>query len=202
MEDSNKPKDKHHDGMHGHRGRGPSSFHMHDPVIIMRELGIRPGDVFLDLGCGAGDYSLRAAAVAGKSGFIYALDKSPACIDSVRKRAAEDGFENIKGIVCDITGPLPIVDACVDISLIATVLHTIDYPRSGAVLFSEIRRVLKPSGRLITIDCKKEEMPFGPPMHMRISPGEIGETAQQCGFRMKSYLDLGYNYMLNFTMDS
>jgi ubiquinone/menaquinone biosynthesis C-methylase UbiE len=174
---------------------------MHDPATMMRELDIRPGDVFLDLGCGAGDYSLRAADATGKNGFIYALDKSRDSIDALRERAAEDGYTNITGIVCDITRPLPIEVGCVDISLIATVLHAIDFPRSGAGLFTEIHRVLKPAGRFITIDCKKEEMPFGPPLHMRISSEEIVETAKQCGFRMKNCLDLGYNYMLSFTMD-
>jgi len=42
------------------RIRGPSSFHMHDPEIVFDDLALKPGDVFLDLGCGP-----RSATSAG-----------------------------------------------------------------------------------------------------------------------------------------
>ncbi len=35
------------------------------------------------------------------------------------------------------------------------------------------REVLKPDGRLVIIECKKEDLPFCPPMHLRHSPEEF-----------------------------
>jgi hypothetical protein len=51
---------------------------------------------------------------------------------------------------------------------------------------------------LAIIECKKEEMAFGPPLNMRISPKELEEGISVYGFQKTNYLDLGYNYMLLF----
>jgi ubiquinone/menaquinone biosynthesis C-methylase UbiE len=183
---------------HGCGARGPSSFHMQDPELVFKGLNLSEGETFLDLGCGAGDYALRASKEVGCSGAVFALDRLSGIIENLESRAREARIENLTGIVCDITGPLPLDEESVDAVLVATVLHTLDFSSRGIPLFREIRRVAKKGGRLITIDCKKEESSFGPPMHMRLSPEEINGAAGQCGFRIKSVADLGFNYMLIF----
>lgn len=45
----------------GGHGRGPSSFRMHDPRKVFNALALERGDVFLDLGCGPGEYAMEAA---------------------------------------------------------------------------------------------------------------------------------------------
>lgn len=63
----------------------------------------------------------------------------------------------------------------------------------------EMRRVLKPGGRLAVIDCHKQSLPFGPPVHIRLSSEEVKEMMERCDFRFSSEVDLGYNYMVQFT---
>ncbi|NLE05482.1 MAG: class I SAM-dependent methyltransferase, partial [Crenarchaeota archaeon] len=58
------------------RGRGPSSFWMHDSKTVFDEINLKPGETFLDLGCGNGDYSIYASKIVETSGTIYAIDKN------------------------------------------------------------------------------------------------------------------------------
>lgn len=179
-------------------GRGPSSFRMHDSKAVFDALALKPGEAFLDLGCGPGDYSLAAARIVGPSGTVTALDKWQYLIDGLRDTASTRGLDNIEAMVGDITGTLPIEDHSVDFCLLSTVLHSFRLPVAEKMLFKEIYRILKPSGRLAVIECQKEEQPFGPPMHLRISPQELEASLIAFGFMRIGYLDLGYTYLIQF----
>ena len=146
---------KNMDKRDGHKGR-PTSFWMHDPEVIFKELKLSDGDCFLDIGCGVGDYSIYASKIIGDSGTVYALDRVEKLIEELKEKAVDQGLNNIKAIAADITSPLPVKDSCVDVCLVATVLHALDLAKNGKDLFREIHRVLKPSGRMVTIDCKKK----------------------------------------------
>ena len=85
--------------------------------------------------------------------------------------------------------------------LFATVMHTLNMARDGSAVFGEVRRVLKPAGRLAIINCKKEDQPFGPPIEKRFSPQETEKLVVPCGFRTLEQVDLGYNYLIQFRID-
>lgn len=199
----NKSEESQHKSAHGGRRcrRGGSSFKMHDPDHVFAELHLKEGDVFLDLGCGPGDYTMHASRFVGESGAVCALDRLESNIAELTQTAIEEGLGNITATVSDITGPLPIDDECVDVCLLATVLHIPDVTRSAEKLCDEIRRVLKPDGRLVVIDCHKKDLRFGPPEHMRLSAGEAIDLMEKCGFKFLRRADLGYNYMIQFTVE-
>lgn len=108
------------------------------------------------------------------------------------------GYANVCSMLADICGPLPLGDASVDVCLMATVLHTLDMARDGNAVLGEVRRVLKPTGRLAIINCKKETQPFGPPLEKRFSPLETEKLVMPCGFRTLEQVDLGFNYLIQF----
>ncbi len=185
---------------HCKQRRGPSSFWMHDPEVVFNELKLKEGDCLLDLGCGPGDYTLEASRIIGNSGAVYAMDKWQYLVDSLIEEADSQGLTNIRAMVSDITGPLPFEDGCIDVCLLSTVLHIFNLSKVEKTIFNEIRRVLKPGGRVAIIECKKEEQPFGPPKHMRLSPDDIEDSIQKYGFEKLSFSDLGYNYMIQFNL--
>lgn len=187
-----------HGHWHGKHGRGPSSIWLHDPEKVFAELKLKPGDCFLDLGCGPGDYSIRASRAVGQSGLVYALDRQKEAMNQIREKMIFEGSSNIKAMQADITQPLPIDDACVDVCFMATVLHILQVKRAGQTLFKEIHRVLKQGGRLAIIECKKEDQPFGPPKHIRLSPEEVDDAVNGHGFKKTSLADLGYSYLIQF----
>jgi ubiquinone/menaquinone biosynthesis C-methylase UbiE len=197
LNDGNQCNHRHGHGRHGHRG-GSSSFWIHDPEVVFNALSLKEGDCFLDMGCGPGDYVIQASKTVGDSGVVYALDKWQHLLDGLTEKADSQGLRNIKAIACDITGPLPIEDGCVDVCLLSTVLHIFNLSEVGKTIFNEIKRVLKPGGRVAIIECKKENQPFGPPKHMRLSPQDVEASITKYGFEKVGLADLGYNYMIQF----
>jgi ubiquinone/menaquinone biosynthesis C-methylase UbiE len=171
---------------------------MHDSELVFDKLSLRKGDIFLDVGCGAGDYSIYASKIVGDSGVVYALDIWEDLLSSLNEEAVLKGLKNIKTMVSDVNSSLPIEDHSVDVCFIATVLHSLEIDKDGEKIFKEIYRILKPQGRLAIIECKKEDLPFGPPKHRRHSAEELEEVVRVYGFKKTEYVDLGYNYLIEF----
>lgn len=178
--------------------KAPTSYHMQDPDRIFNELELKQGDIFLDIGCGAGDYAIHASKIVGNSGKIYALDKQEESISIFKERVRELGIKNIEVKTSDITKKLPIEDKSIDVCLIATVLHALDFDKYKEHIFKEMIRILKPSGRLAIIECSKKDLSFGPPEQMRIEAEKIEEYAVNLGLGKVSLTELGFNYLIQF----
>ncbi len=185
-----------------HGNRGPSSFYKLDSSLVFEKMNLEKGDIFVDLGCGAGDYSLRAAEIIGLQGKVYAVDVWTKMLDGINEEALRLHLTNIETVESDICLTVTIGDNCADQCLLATVMHANKMSEECKNLYPEIVRILKAGGQLSVIECKKEEMPFGPPLGMRISPEELEEALAGYGFLKQEYVDLGYYYMMLFRADS
>jgi len=121
-----------------------SSYHLLDQGRIFAELQLSTGDAFLDLGCGAGDYSMAAAQIVGAGGKVYALEKQEQRIADLTERIHSLGLPNIIPMAADMTQRLPLADVCIDVCLISTALHIPDVSKEMAGVFNEVFRVLNP----------------------------------------------------------
>ncbi|WP_320040626.1 class I SAM-dependent methyltransferase [uncultured Desulfobacter sp.] len=184
-----------------YRGQGPSSYWMQEPGPVFEALNICPGQNILDMGCGAGDYTLQAARLTGPLGQVTAIDNWPTTVDALKTAAKAAGLSQIQCMTADITKPpLPIMQNAMDLCMAFTVLHIFGNENRKKSLFFEAARVLKSTGRLAVMECKKQEMAFGPPIEMRLSPEEVERLAVECGFVKIGYTDLGYNYLAMFRL--
>ena len=109
---------------------------------------LEPGQVVLDLGCGAGTDLLIAAQMVGPQGHAIGVDMTPTMLERGRASAEEMGLENVELHECMIES-LPLPDASVDAVISNGVIDLV--PDKDAV-FSEIDRVLRPGGRLQVAD--------------------------------------------------
>jgi ubiquinone/menaquinone biosynthesis C-methylase UbiE len=166
---------------------------------VFGELQLKEGDVFLDVGCGAGDYAMHAARLVGPTGKVCAMDVSPDNVAGLRERAAAEGLGNVTVRVADATQGLPVQDGSVDVCLVATVLHIPQVTAAADGLFREIRRVLKADAHVSIIECGTEDLSFGPPAEMRLPPADVEAMAARCGFRQVGEVDFGFNYMIRFS---
>lgn len=186
-------------GSDGHR-KGPSSFHMQDSKLVMDALAIKGQEHFLDLGCGAGEYALEISSHLSEDGLIYAVDSSPYIVEGLINEVQQREISNIKPLVSDMTKNIALKDHSVDVCLISTVLHALDLDTSKNIVFGEIKRILRPGGRLVVIECNSERKGYGPPVHMRINPQALDEMVLPYGFIKVSSIDLGYNYMTCYSI--
>jgi arsenite methyltransferase len=105
---------------------------------------IEPGEVVLDLGCGAGTDLLIAAQMTGPDGRAIGVDMTTTMLTCVRESAAEMGLTNVE-LHETLIEQLPLEDASVDVVISNGVLDLV--PDKDAVM-DEIDRVLRPGGRV------------------------------------------------------
>jgi SAM-dependent methyltransferase len=109
---------------------------------------IEPGQVVLDLGCGAGTDLLIAAQMTGRDGRVIGVDMTTAMLERARASAAELGIAHVE-LHESLIESLPLDDASVDVVISNGVIDLV--PDKDAV-FDEIDRVLRPGGRLQIAD--------------------------------------------------
>ena len=116
---------------------------------MLRLAHIKMGESVLDVGCGTGSLAIAAKRQVGTNGDVYGVDASEEMIARAEKKARKAGVEVAfkKGFAQS----LPFADAQFDVVLTTVMLHHL--PRKARQeLASEMRRILKPGGRVLAID--------------------------------------------------
>lgn len=121
---------------------------------------LKPGEVVLDLGSGAGFDVFIAAGRVGPTGQVIGVDMTAQMIDRARANAVahaeRTGVDNVEFRLGEIEH-LPVADASVDVVISNCVINlSPDKPQ----VWREIARVLKPAGRVSVSDIAlKRELP-------------------------------------------
>ena len=118
------------------------------PADILQALNLRPGNVVVDLGSGAGYFALKLSPTVGKEGQVLAVDIRKLSLSFLWIRALLSRKRNIRVVLSDEDNPrLP--SGAVDAVLIANTFHELRNPK---MMLDHVSRSLRPGGRLVIVD--------------------------------------------------
>ena len=138
-------------------------------------LRLRRGSALLDLACGRGAYGLLVAKRAGTS--LIGVDFSTQALTEAREQAVRMGVSKASFRTGELTATgLP--DASVDAVLCT---DAIQFPDEPAVAYEEIRRVLKPGGRVV-LTCWEPFDRADERLSPRIRRANLADGLRQAGF--------------------
>lgn len=119
-------------------------------TIVVAHLGIRPGDVIVDVGCGTGSLAILIGRIQPQA-HIIGIDPDPPVLDIAARKAGAAGVAvDWRTAMGDNLGA--VVDPeSVDGVVSSLVLHQCPLPAKRAII-AAMFAVLRPGGRLILAD--------------------------------------------------
>lgn len=121
--------------------------------LLVKSLGLHPGDVVADIGAGTGYLSRRLARIVGEQGKVLAVDIQPEMLELIGKNMADAKVTNVKPILGTISDPhLP--PASVDLVVMVDVYHEFSHPFE---MMENICKSLKPGGRVAFVEFRGED---------------------------------------------
>jgi predicted methyltransferase len=165
------------------------------PETALEVIGIQPGMTVADVGAGVGYFTVRLARRVGPSGKVYANDVQPEMLTVLKDRAAKAKLTNIQTILGTEADPkLP--KGAMDLVLLVDVYHEFSQPQK---MLQHIRESLKPDGRLVLLEYRKEDPHIPIRSEHKMSVDEVKAELSAEGFRLEKVLkDLPRQHILIF----
>ena len=156
----------------------PGRKEIHHPDLIWETLGLKNPEVLVDIGAGTGFFSMPFADKM-PDGIVYACDISDVMLDWMKENLPQKYQGRIIPTKTEESST-GLGDNIADLVFMILLHHELDDP---LLMLQESKRLLKPGGKIMIVDWKKEEMPFGPPMEIRVEASTIEEQLRHTGFK-------------------
>jgi len=169
------------------------------PSKAIEALEIQPGQVVADIGAGSGYYTVRLAREVGPTGKVYGTDIQPGMLDLLLRNVAKAKLDNVVPVLGTPDDPkLP--PGSIDLALMVDVYHELGAPQA---FIRKLRASLKPNGRLVLLEFRKEDprVPIRPEHKMSVA--EVRQELEPEGFTLSAVLDvLPWQHILVLTRTS
>lgn len=155
------------------------------PELALDALGIRAGMTVADVGAGTGYMSLRMARRVGPTGKVYANDLQPEMLKKLRSNSQREKLSNVETVQGTESDPkLP--PNTMDLVLLVDVYHEFSQPQA---MLDKIRESLKPDGRLVLLEYRKEDpsVPIRPEHKMSVA--EVKTEVEAEGYKLDQVIE-------------
>jgi len=142
-----------------------------EPDLAISILKIPKGAAVADIGAGSGYMTIRLSDRVGPAGTVFATDVQPQMIEILRRRLAAKHITNVTLVQGAVDDPrLP--PASVDLELMVDVYHELSEPQA---MLRGLRAALKPGGRLVLLEYRKEDrsIPIKPEHKMSVAEAKL-----------------------------
>jgi ubiquinone/menaquinone biosynthesis C-methylase UbiE len=163
------------------------------PDQILNVIDLQLDFTFIDVGCGDGYFTIPAAKGVGPQGRVLGIDVNRSAIKRLQEKANFEHLTNLE-LTIGMAENHVLCKNCGDIVFLGINLHDFKDP---ARVLQNARKMLKSSGKLVSLDWKKEPMQLGPPLHIRFSRHEAIELIESASFSVTEARDMGpYHYLI------
>jgi len=165
-----------------------------EPQKIIEQFGLKSGMIVADLGAGTGALSFAAAAkVADGNGKVYAVEVQKELLLRLKKDAQDRHISNIEILWGNIekSGGTKIRDRAVDAVLVSNVLFQVE-DRMG--FLAEVKRILKPDGRVLVVDWTDSFGGMGPSGNAVITKDAAKGLFEKNNFSAEREIDAGSHH--------
>jgi ubiquinone/menaquinone biosynthesis C-methylase UbiE len=155
------------------------------PDQALDSLGIRAGMTVADVGAGTGYMALRMARRVGPTGKVYANDLQPEMLQKLRARSQREKLANVETVQGTEADPkLP--SNTMDLVLLVDVYHEFSEPQA---MLAKIRESLKPEGRLVLLEYRKEDPAIPIRIEHKMSVPEVKTEVEAEGFKLDRVIE-------------
>jgi SAM-dependent methyltransferase len=124
-----------------------------EPDVAIDALDLQRGMTVADVGAGSGYMTIRLAKRVGPTGKVYGQDIQPEMISLLQQRITKEKITNVVPLLGLVDDPkLPA--GSLDLELLVDVYHEFSEPQK---MLRGLRSALKPGGRLVLLEYKKED---------------------------------------------
>jgi ubiquinone/menaquinone biosynthesis C-methylase UbiE len=151
-----------------------------NPEAALNALDIQKGMYVADVGAGTGFFTVRLARRVGPSGRVYANDVQPEMLARLQEHVESEHLNNVETVLGTQSDPkLPA--GKLDLILLVDVYHEFSQPQR---MLREMKKSLKPDGRLVLIEYRKEDptIPIRP--EHKMSAQEVKIEVEGEGYRL------------------
>ena len=152
------------------------------PDVALSVLKIPKGASVADIGAGSGYMTVKLAARVGPTGRVFANDVQPQMLDMLARRLARQRIANVTMV--QGTGDDPkLPPSSVDLELMVDVYHELSQPQA---MLRHLREALKPGGRLVLLEYRKEDprIPIRPEHKISVAEAKLEVEAE--GFTLST----------------
>ncbi|MEO8050239.1 MAG: methyltransferase domain-containing protein [Acidobacteriota bacterium] len=152
----------------------------------LNAIGLKPGMTVAEVGAGTGYVSLRMAKRVGATGKVYANDLQPQMLILLRNNAVAGGVTNVETVVGSETDPkLP--PGRMDLIILVDVYHEFSQPQK---MLQGIRQALKPDGRLVQLEYRKEDPAIPILADHKMSVAQAKTEVEAEGFKLGPVIEI------------
>jgi ubiquinone/menaquinone biosynthesis C-methylase UbiE len=153
-----------------------------EPDVALDALKLAAGSIVADVGAGSGYMTVKMAKRVGPTGKVYANDIQPQMLSMLKQRLDREKLANVELVLGAFDDPkLPAT--ALDLILMVDVYHEFSQPQQ---MLRHMRESLKPGGRLVLLEYRKEDpsIPIRPDHKMSVAEAKMEVEAE--GFTLAS----------------
>lgn len=148
-------------------------------------IGIQPASTVAEIGAGIGYVALKMSKRVGPSGTVFANDIQQAMLTRLQETTARLGIRNVTAVLGEPDDPkLPA--GRMDLIIMVDVYHEFSQPQK---MLRGIRSALKPDGRLVLLEYRKEDPAVPILADHKMSVAEVKAELEPEGFRLAQTIE-------------